>query len=147
MTSNQIAYVKQREEQRHNYAMEAETNRSNVAKEMENRRANDLNYSASIYGAQASMYNAQLAHNASVYATQTNAATQRYITETQQFMKNQELNNLMFNQDTVNAETHRHNLALERTESSKAGSSRISTVGKFLNDVAGVAKAAVAFLV
>jgi len=147
MTSNQIAYVKQREEQRHNYAMEAENYRSNTAREMENRRANDLNYSASVYSAQASMYNAQLAHNASVYASQVNAATQRYIRDQQTFMQNQELNNLMFNQDTVNAENHRHNLAMERSEMSKAGSNRISSVGNFLNNVAGVAKAAIAFLV
>lgn len=147
MTSNQIAYAKQREEQRHNYAMEAEAYRSDVAREVENRRANDLNYSASIYGAQASMYNAQLAHNASVYASQMNAQTQRYIRDQQTFMQNQELNNLMFNQDTVNAETHRHNLAMERTEMSKSSSNRISAVGNFLNNVSNVAKAAVAFLV
>lgn len=147
MTSNQIAYVKQREEQRHNYAMEAETYRSDTAREMENRRANDLNYAASIYGAQASMYNAQLAHNASVYASQMNAATQRYIRDQQTFMQNQELNNLMFNQDVVNAETHRHNVAAERAEMSKAGSNRIGAVGNFLNNVSNVAKAAIAFLV
>lgn len=147
MTSNQIAYTKAKEEQRHNYAMEVETQRADLAREMENRRANDLNYAASTYASQASMYNAQLAHNASVYATQTNAATQKYIRDQQTFMQNQELNNLMFNQDVINAETHRHNVVTEQAETSKAGSTRLQSVGKFLNDVVSFGKAAVAFLV
>lgn len=146
MTSNQIAYVKQREEARHNYAMEVETQRADLAREAENRRANDLNYAASTYASQASMYNAQLNYNASTYATQMNAATQRYIRDQQTFMQNQELNNLMFNQDVVNAETHRHNVASERAEMSKAGSQRISSFGNVLNSIGSGVKTALAFL-
>lgn len=147
MTSNQIAYMKQKEDVRHNYQMEVETQRSDLAREAENRRANDLNYSAATYAAQASMYNAQLAHNASVYATQMNAATQRYIRDQQTFMQNQELSNLMFNQDTVNAETHRHNVEMERNATRETNTKAVSTVGKFLGDVVSFGKAAAAFLV
>lgn len=147
MTSNQIAYTKAREDQRHNVAMEGETYRADVAREMENRRANDLNYSASIYGSQASMYNAKLAHDANVYAAQMNAATQRYIRDQQTFMQNQELNNLMFNQDTVNAETHRHNVAMEASQSSSAAASRKSAGANVLNSIVNVAKVALPFLV
>lgn len=147
MTSNQIAYMKSREEQRHNYQMEVETQRADLARERENSRANDLNYAASIYGSQASMYNAQLAHSANVYAAQMNAATQRYIQDQKTFMAQQELNNLMFNQDTVNAENHRHNKIMEDIEANKTGYNKASAISNVLNAVGGIVKIAHLFAV
>lgn len=146
MTSNQIAYTKFREEMRHNQASEAEnfrhdvamedeTFRSNVAREQENSRANTLNYNASIYNAQASMYNAQL-----------NAQTQRYVQEQKTMIENQKLNQTYFNNDVINAETHRHNVAMEHASLADSGSKRISSVSNILNTAGGLFKIATAFM-
>lgn len=76
MTANQINYAKLAEEQRANLRKEeqneralAETERSNKAREYETSRANTLNYNASIYSAQVSQRNAELAYEANMAAT------------------------------------------------------------------------------
>lgn len=147
MTSNQIAYVKQREEQRHNYQMEAETLRSNLAKEAENRRANDLNYNASIYSSQASMYNAKLNYDANIYSAQMHAAASNYASDLNYRANEYKTNIEDFNRDQDRAETTRHNRAMEQAETSKAGSSRVGSISNVLNAAGGLAKLALSFMV
>lgn len=146
MTSNQIAYVKQREEQRHNYAMEGETLRSNLAKEAENRRANDLNYNASIYASQASMYNAKLNYDANIYASQMSAAASHYSTDLNYSANTYRTNLEDFQKNQALAETTRHNRAMEQTERTKAGSSKASGLANILNAGISAAKVAFAFM-
>lgn len=147
MTSNQIAYMKQREEQRHNYQMETETLRSDLAREAENRRANDLNYSASIYSSQASMYNAKLNYDANIYASQMHAAASNYASDLNYRASEYKTNIEDFNRDQDRAETTRHNRAMEATQTSQAGSQRVGSISNVLNAAGGLAKLALAFMV
>lgn len=146
MTSNQIAYMKNREEQRHNYQMETETLRSNLAKEAENRRANDLNYNASIYSSQASMYNAKLNYDANIYSAQMHAAASNYSAQLNYRANEYKTNIEDFNRDQDRAETTRHNKAMEAVETSRAGSNRVGSVSNVLNAAGGLAKLALAFM-
>jgi len=146
MTSNQIAYMKQREEARHNYQMEAETYRADLAKEAENRRANDLNYNASIYSSQASMYNAKLNYDANIYASQMHAAASQYTADLNYRASEYKTNIEDFNRDQDRAETARHNRAMERTQGSQAGSQRVGAISNVLNAAGGLAKLALAFM-
>lgn len=146
MTQNQIAYSKLREEARHNVAMEVETNRSNVAREQENSRANTLNYNASIYQAQASMYNAQLAADANRYSAMLNANTQRYVADTNASVQNYKTDTEHWNRRAEQNETVRHNIAMEQTQRKTAGANVLGKFGETLNNIAGVVKTATLFL-
>lgn len=146
MTSNQIAYMKSREEQRHNYQMENETLRSDLAREAENRRANDLNYNASIYSSQASMYNARLNYDANIYASQMHAAASNYASQLNYRANEYKTNIEDFNRDQDRAETIRHNKAMESVQGSQAGSSRVGSISNVLNAAGGLAKLALAFM-
>lgn len=146
MTSNQIAYVKHQEEQRHNYAMEQENFRANTAKEAENRRANDLNYNASIYASQASMYNAKLNYDANVYSSQMHAAASNYAAQLNYQANEYKTNIDDFNRDADRAETIRHNRAAESAQQYQAGSGRISSIANVLNTIGSGIKLATAFM-
>lgn len=148
MTANQIAYVRQQEEQRHNYAMEGETQRSNLAREAENARANTLNYEASIYASQASMYNAQLNADTQRYAAQLNAAVQqqRTASEREVAFRAQNIQSTKNTWDYMlesgrQAETHRHNLEQERLDNKQINRGTVNTAisagGKLIGDVLG----------
>jgi len=147
MTSNQIAYMKNREEQRHNFQMEAETYRSNVAKENENRRANDLNYNASIYASQASMYNAKLNYDSNIYSAQMHAAASNYASELNYRVNEYKINKEDFNRDADRAETARHNREMEEVAWKEAGSKSTSSWSNVINTVTGVVKLAHLFAV
>lgn len=146
MTSNQIEYVKHREQQRHNLAMETETQRSDLAKEREQARANDLNYSASIYSSQASMYNAKLNYDANLYASQLNYASHMYATQEQTRLQGQRNMDMLMLESSAQKETYRHNKAMEEVSRQDSESKAVSSFGSVLNALGKVAQTAGIFL-
>lgn len=137
MTSNQIEYVKHQEQMRHNTAMEVETQRSDLAKEREQARANDLNYSASIYSSQASMYNAKLNYDANLYASQLNYSSHVYATQEQSRIQGQKNLDTLMLENAAQRETSRHNREMETAARNE---NRIKAVGTVLNAIADIGK-------
>lgn len=147
MTANQIAYQKLLEDQRHNYVYEVETERSNRAREAENSRANTLNYNASIYASQASMYNAQLNAATNRYVAETNAQVnrERMQQEHSQWQREIVLNEWKAEQEmglkqAAQGETTRHNIETEYTAKSEATSKRIGAVANVIETAGGLVR-------
>lgn len=82
MTTNQIAYFKAKEDQRHNVAMERETGRHNIASEYLDKYRTESTYASSIYGTDkaytSAIYGADSRYAASIYSADRSYASNIY---------------------------------------------------------------------